>query len=254
MYGVEKSGVEMSSKRNFSTPDFSTPDLSTLDFSTMNFPTPDFSTPDLGLKSPGLRNLGLKSSWLKSLGLKIPGLKSSWFKNLGLKGLGLKLGVEKSGVEMSFNPEYHVFTMRLLAKMLFPETGWVAFKELMDLVSLMMDSTWAEVPTKGSFGLVRHPKHSSSLRCNHFVSDARASLLQNGFLRQFFPVACLCHTSYNSFYKWNKISSLEIIIFELKNDGKKWSRIHFEIDRAPSELLLPSAKTSAQNGRIGQAA
>ena len=31
------------------------------------------------------------------------GLKSSWFKNLGLQGLGLKLGVEKSGVEMSFN-------------------------------------------------------------------------------------------------------------------------------------------------------
>ena len=36
--------------------------------------------------------------------------------------------------------------------------------------------------------------------------------------------------------------------FELKNDGKKWSRIYFEIDRAPSELLLPSAKISAQNG------
>ena len=32
------------------------------------------------------------------------GLKSSWLKSLGLKGLGLKLGVEKSGVEMSFNP------------------------------------------------------------------------------------------------------------------------------------------------------
>ena len=31
------------------------------------------------------------------------GLKSSWLKNPGLKGLGLKLGVEKSGVEMSFN-------------------------------------------------------------------------------------------------------------------------------------------------------
>ena len=31
------------------------------------------------------------------------GLKSSWLKSLGLKGLGLKLGVEKSGVEMSFN-------------------------------------------------------------------------------------------------------------------------------------------------------
>ena len=41
---------------------------------------------------------------------------------------------------------------------------------------------------------------------------------------------------------WTKILSLEIIIFELENDGKKWSRIYFEIDRAPSELLLPNAK------------
>ena len=31
------------------------------------------------------------------------GLKSSWLKCPGLKGLGLMLGVEKSGVEMSFN-------------------------------------------------------------------------------------------------------------------------------------------------------
>ena len=58
---------------------------------------------------------------------------------------------------------------------------------------------------------------------------------------------CL-HTSQDSFYKWTKISSLEINIFELKNDGEKWSRIYFEIDRAPSELLLPSAKKSAQKG------
>ena len=48
--------------------------------------------------------------------------------------------------------------------------------------------------------------------------------------------------------------SHEIAIFELRNDGKKWSRIYFEIDRAPSELLLPSAKISAQDGRIGLAA
>ena len=47
--------------------------------------------------------LGLKSSWLKSLGLKSPGLESSWLKSPGLKGLGLQLGIEKSGVEMSFN-------------------------------------------------------------------------------------------------------------------------------------------------------
>ena len=34
--------------------------------------------------------------------------------------------------------------------------------------------------------------------------------------------------------------------FWLKNDGEKWPRIfYFEIHRAPSELLLPSAKKSA---------
>ena len=45
---------------------------------------------------------------------------------------------------------------------------------------------------------------------------------------------------------WTKISSLEITIFDLKNDGKKWFRIYFEFDRAPSELLLPSAERSNQ--------
>ena len=57
------------------------------------------------------------------------------------------------------------------------------------------------------------------------------------------------HTSCNSFYKWIKISSLEIIIFELKNYGKKWSRIYFEIDRAPSEI---PAKLPVQLGHSGQ--
>ena len=33
-----------------------------------------------------------------------------------------------------------------------------------------------------------------------------------------------------------KISSLEIIIFELKNDVKKWSRIYFEIHQRPAKL------------------
>ena len=46
---------------------------------------------------------GVEKSGLRSLGLKSPGLESSWLKSPGLKGLGLKLGVEKSGVEMSFN-------------------------------------------------------------------------------------------------------------------------------------------------------
>ena len=43
--------------------------------------------------------------------------------------------------------------------------------------------------------------------------------------------------------------------FWLKNDGEKWSRIFYiEIHRAPSELLLPTAKISAQNDWIGLAA
>ena len=37
-------------------------------------------------------------------------------------------------------------------------------------------------------------------------------------------------------------------------DGEKWSRKkYFEIPRAPSELLLPSAEKSAQKGWIGLA-
>ena len=57
------------------------------------------------------------------------------------------------------------------------------------------------------------------------------------------------HTSYNSFYKWTKISSLEIIIFELKNDGKKWSRLYFEIDLASAET---PANLPGQFGQSGQ--
>ena len=60
----------------------------------------------------------------------------------------------------------------------------------------------------------------------------------------------LTHTSYNSFYKWTKISSLEIIIFELKNDGKKWSRIYFEIDRAPSEIPANLSGQFSPSGQI----
>jgi hypothetical protein len=45
-------------------------------------------------------------------------------------------------------------------------------------------------------------------------------------------------------------SRLDCNHFWLKNDCEKWSRLFFdfEIERAPSELLLPTAKTSAQIG------
>ena len=42
---------------------------------------------------------------------------------------------------------------------------------------------------------------------------------------------------------------MEGIIFELKNDGKKWSRIYFEIHRAPSEI---PAKLPGQFSHSGQ--
>ena len=43
-------------------------------------------------------------------------------------------------------------------------------------------------------------------------------------------------------------------IFGLNMMVEKWSRKnYFEIPRAPSELLLPSAEKSAQKGRIGVA-
>ena len=60
-------------------------DISTQDFSKMNFSTLDFSNMNFW-------TMGLKSSSLKGLGLKDP---------------GLKIEVEKSGVEMSFNPDFN---------------------------------------------------------------------------------------------------------------------------------------------------
>ena len=66
---------------------------------------------------------------------------------------------------------------------------------------------------------------------------------------------CTTHTPARTlFISGLKSRVMKLPFFELKNDGKKWSRIYFEIDRAPSELLLPSAKISAQIGRIGLAA
>ena len=50
--------------------------------------------------------------------------------------------------------------------------------------------------------------------------------------------------------KWTKISSLEIIIFELKNAGIKWSRIYFEIHRPPSQIPANLPGQFSPNGQI----
>ena len=62
----------------------------------------DISTPSFnsGSFNPRHFNHEFSTPWFKNSWLKSPGLKNSLSKSLGL---GLKLGVEKSGVEMSFN-------------------------------------------------------------------------------------------------------------------------------------------------------
>ena len=49
--------------------------------------------------------------------------------------------------------------------------------------------------------------------------------------------------------QYTKNSYGDLTQFGLKNDGEKWSRKnYFKIPQWPSELLLPSAKKSAQKG------
>jgi hypothetical protein len=45
------------------------------------------------------------------------------------------------------------------------------------------------------------------------------------------------------FYKWTKMGSVEINIFDLKIMMKSPSIFYFEIIPAPSELLMPSSKS-----------
>ena len=47
------------------------------------------------------------------------GVESSWLKSLALKGPGLKLGVEKSGVEMSFNLKINLKVMKTIIYLLY---------------------------------------------------------------------------------------------------------------------------------------
>ena len=68
------------------------------------------------IEKPGVEKSGIENSEVEKSGVGKFffdfGFKSSWFKSLGLKNswlksLGLKLGVEKSGVEISFNQINH---------------------------------------------------------------------------------------------------------------------------------------------------
>ena len=45
------------------------------------------------------------------------------------------------------------------------------------------------------------------------------------------------------------LKSRVIIIFELNNDGKKWSRIYFENDRATSEIPVKLSGKFGQSGK-----
>ena len=87
----------------------------------------------MGLKSSWLKSLGLKSLGLKwpfkLMGLKIQGLESSWLKSPGLKGLGLKLGVEKSGVEISFNRQISFILNSNKESYTLGITAWTSMQE-----------------------------------------------------------------------------------------------------------------------------
>ena len=59
------------------------------------------------------------------------------------------------------------------------------------------------------------------------------------------------HTNLNSLYNWTKISSLEIDIFDLKMMVKSGlDFFYFEIQQAPSEILLTCQANSAFLGRF----
>ena len=64
----------------------------------------------------------------------------------------------------------------------------------------------------------------------------------------------------DQYFGSQKINSVQVFlnfcfVFYCKLDIKNLFKVHsnFEIHRAPSELLLPNAKKSAQKGWIGQA-
>ena len=73
---------------------------------------------------------------------------------------------------------------------------------------------------------------------------------QTGSTAQLFSIYHTVNTSQNSFYKWTKISSLEIKIFGFKKIGEKWSRICFEIHRAPSEIPASLPGQFSPTGQI----
>ena len=65
-----------------------------------------------------MKNVNIHNSllWLKDITIQDSWLKSPGLKSLGLKGPGLKLGVEKAGVEMSFNHIFHFIILQLYSK------------------------------------------------------------------------------------------------------------------------------------------
>ena len=89
-----------------------------------------------------------------------------------------------------------------------------------------------------------------------FQNKCRLSPLQIAVDKSDTNSNVLLHTNQNSFYKWTKISSLEINIFHLKmmvKSGLEFFTLKFTKPLWPSELLLPSANKSAQKGLIGLA-
>ena len=98
-------------------------------------------------------------------------------------------------------------------------------------------------------------KHHSQVHQVNNCQDAKCQVGQNCHKRAF-PVTenrqNFVKNSQSTPVRTHSISGLKSQVLKLTfltYDGEKWSRIfYFEIQQAPSELLLPSANKSTQKG------
>ena len=72
----------------------------------------------------------------------------------------------------SSEEEFQVLAMRLAARVLLPGTGWIAFTQLIDLVSLMMDLLGKSVGFIGG-STNNQAHHCTLMRFSHIHSSHR---------------------------------------------------------------------------------
>ena len=89
--------------------------------------------------------------------------------------------------------EFQDLAMRLAAKVLLPGTGWIAFKQLMDLVGLMMDLLGKRFLPRGSLALFDFWGHlvTQASLCNRL--GYQFNQLIDVFCSQIFSTIIMCY-------------------------------------------------------------